>query len=196
MVKEKIPYFVFRWWRSWALIQVKVLIDLFGANVSGYAVLKNFDLVTANSGGSIVTAGLIENYTLAKILDFFLDANIRKSIFSQLPWFHQFEPYVLVGGLASDATQLPCTDTSIFCLNPFIHPTGSVETGWRCPDGFTPDEFKRLVDLDMAAIKNEGVALITRLCNAWMNGLLKNQHIRGNKALIVRLALPTIKRPK
>ena len=42
---------------SWALIQVRVLIDLFGANVSGYAVLKNFDLVTANSGGSVVTVG-------------------------------------------------------------------------------------------------------------------------------------------
>lgn len=363
---------------SWALIQVRVLIDLFGANAGGHAVLKNFDLVAANSGGSIVAAGLIENYTLAEILNFFLDANIRKSIFSQLPWFHKLNPVrwvlpspqfssdqkllglksvlktaglqaltavnikgkndeavkfiftaydydrdrakffrswnsktstlspsgnvnlvdaihastnapvtffdkpaqiqdnrfwdggltgynnpvlaatveavgegwphnqiaalsigtattmlpiapesdqsnpllklrsvssvindveklattvladppdahtfiahlMLGGGLPSDDTQLPCTDTSIFRLNPLIQPTGSVETGWRCPDGFTPDEFKQLVELDMAAIKNEEVELITRLCDAWMNGRLKNQPIRANKALVCEI---------
>ena len=78
-------------------------------------------------------------------------------------------------------------DTSIFRLNPFIQPAGSVETGWRCPDAFTPDKFKRLVDLDMAAIKNEEVALVTRLCHAWINGRLKHQPIRGNKALVCEI---------
>ena len=363
---------------SWALIQVSVLIDLFGANASGHDVLKSFDLVAANSGGSIVAAGLIENYTLAEILNFFLDTNIRKSIFSQLPWYQKLNPVrwvlpspqfstdqkllglksvlktnglqalasiningrnnqavkflfmaydydrdrakffrswnsktstlspsqhvnlvdaihastnapvtffdkpaqilenrfwdggltgynnpvlaatveaigenwpqnqiaalsigtastmlpiapegeqhnpllklrsissaindveklattvladppdahtfiahlILGGGLPADDTNLPCTDTSIFRLNPLIQPAGSQESGWRCPDGFTLDEFKQLVDLDMAAIKDEEVALIKRLCDAWMAGRLNNQPIRANKALVCEI---------
>ena len=363
---------------SWALIQVKVLIDLFGANTAGHEVLKNFDLVAANSGGSIVAAGLIENYTLAEILDFFLNEHIRKSIFSQLPWYQKLNPVrwvlpspqfstdqkliglktvlkttglqaltsvdikgknnetvkflftaydydrdrakffrswvsktgslspsngvnlvdaihastnapvtffdkpaqiqdnrfwdggltgynnpvlaatveaigeswprsqiaalsigtantmlpiapendqanpllklrsissaikdveklattvladppdahtfiahlILGGGLPTDDTKLPCTDTSVYRLNPLIQPAGSVEAGWRCPDGFTLEEFKQLVDLDMAAIKNEEVTLIKRLCEAWMNGQLNNQPIRANKALVCEI---------
>jgi uncharacterized protein len=359
---------------SWALIQVRVLIDLFGANASGHAVLKNFDLVAANSGGSIVAAGLIENYTLTEILNFFLDANIRKSIFSQLPWYQKLNPVrwvlpspqfstdqkllglknvlktagmqtlsnvnitgkngeavkfiftaydydrdrakffrswnsktgslspsgsvnlvdaihastnapvtffdkptqiqdkrfwdggltgynnpvlaatveaigenwprsqiaalsigtastmlpiapendqnnpllklrsivstikdveklattvladppdahtfiahlMLNGGLPVEGESLPYINTSVFRLNPLIQPAGSQETGWRCPEGFTLDEFKQLIDLDMAAIKNEEVSLITRLCEAWMIGRLNNQPIRPSKTL-------------
>jgi uncharacterized protein len=359
---------------SWALIQVRVLIDLFGANASGHTVLKNFDLVAANSGGSIVAAGLIENYTLTEILNFFLDANIRKSIFSQLPWYQKLNPVrwvlpspqfstdqkliglknvlktnglqaltsiniagkngeavkfiftaydydrdrakffrswnsktgslspsssvnlvdaihastnapvtffdkptqiqdkrfwdggltgynnpvlaatveaigenwprsqiaalsigtastmlpiapegeqnnpllklrsivstikdveklattvladppdahtfiahlMLNGGLPEDGENLPYTNTSVFRLNPLIQPAGSQETGWRCPEGFTLDEFKQLIDLDMAAIKDEEVALIVRLCEAWMSGRLNNQPIRPSKTL-------------
>ncbi len=363
---------------SWAQIQVRVLIDLFGANASGHEVLKNFDLVAANSGGSIVVAGLIENYTLTEILNFFLDETIRKSIFSQLPWYQKLNPLrwvlpspqfstnqkllglknvlkttgmqaltavdikgknneavkfiftaydydrdrakffrswnskagtllpsqqvnlvdaihastnapvtffdkptqiqdnrfwdggltgynnpvlaatveaigeswprsqiaalsigtastmlpiapegdqnnpllklrsitsvikdveklattvladppdahtfiahlMLNGGLPVEGESLPCTDTSVFRLNPLIQPAGSQETGWRCPEGFTLEEFKQLIDLDMAAIKNEEVALITRLCEAWMNGHLNNQPIRPNKALVCEI---------
>ena len=39
-----------------------------------------------------MAAGLIENYTLAEILDFFLNEHIRKSIFSQLPWYQKPNP--------------------------------------------------------------------------------------------------------
>jgi uncharacterized protein len=363
---------------SWALIQVRVLIDLFGANARGHDVLKNFDLVAANSGGSIVAAGLIENYSLAEILQFFMDANIRKSIFSQLPWYQKLNPVrwvlpspqfstdqkllglkkvlktnglqaltsisiagknnqavkfiftaydydrdrakffrswasktgslmssnsvalvdaihastnapvtffdkptqiqdnrfwdggltgynnpvlaatveaigeswprsqiaalsigtastmlpiapegdqnnpllklrsvtstikdveklattvladppdahtfiahlMLNGGLPIEGETLPCTETSIFRLNPLIQPAGSQETGWRCPNGFSSDEFKQLIDLDMAAIKDEEVALIVRLCDAWMSGQVNNQPIRANKALVCEI---------
>ena len=77
---------------SWALIQVKVLIDLFGANTKGHEVLRQFDLVAANSGGSIVAAGLIENYSLQEILNFFEDEKIRTSIFAPLPWYQKLNP--------------------------------------------------------------------------------------------------------
>ena len=42
---------------SWALIEVRTLITLFGENATGHQVLRNFDLVAANSGGSLVLAG-------------------------------------------------------------------------------------------------------------------------------------------
>jgi uncharacterized protein len=67
---------------SWALIQVQVLIDLYGANTRGQDVLRRFDLVAANSGGSLVLAGLVENKTLSEIQQMFLNQQLRGSIFS------------------------------------------------------------------------------------------------------------------
>ena len=46
---------------SWALIQVKALIELFGPDKPGREVLQDFDLVAANSGGSIVLGCLVED---------------------------------------------------------------------------------------------------------------------------------------
>jgi uncharacterized protein len=39
---------------TWALIQTKALIALYNDKTSGQSVLQDFDLVAANSGGSIV----------------------------------------------------------------------------------------------------------------------------------------------
>ncbi len=68
---------------AWALIEVKALIKLFGSGqVKGHDVLRQFDLVAANSGGSIVLGGLVENLTLDQLLGFFLDENKRRAVFS------------------------------------------------------------------------------------------------------------------
>lgn len=68
---------------TWALIQVKALIALYGdANTKGQTVLSDFDLVAANSGGSIVLGALVEDLTLAEILAMFQDQDVRESIFS------------------------------------------------------------------------------------------------------------------
>jgi len=48
---------------SWALIQVKALIELYGPDAAGREVLRDFNLVAANSGGSIVLGCLLENFT-------------------------------------------------------------------------------------------------------------------------------------
>lgn len=77
---------------TWALIQVKVLMDLYGANASGRQVLADFDLVAANSGGSIVAAALIEDYSLQRVLALFKDASSRNRIFAKLPWYHHLNP--------------------------------------------------------------------------------------------------------
>jgi hypothetical protein len=66
---------------AWALIQVKTLQRLYGANLNGHAVLSKFDMAVANSGGSIVLGGLLEDQTLANILGYFMDENARRSIF-------------------------------------------------------------------------------------------------------------------
>ena len=67
---------------SWALIEVQTLIKLFGAKASGHEVLKGFGLVAANSGGSLVLAGLVEDLPLDQILQYFMDEGNRRSIFS------------------------------------------------------------------------------------------------------------------
>jgi patatin-like phospholipase len=67
---------------SWALIQVRALIDLYGVQTTGHQVLQDFDLVAANSGGSIVLGCLIENLTLQQTLDFFNTESLRKAVFS------------------------------------------------------------------------------------------------------------------
>ena len=67
---------------TWALIQLKALIALYNENTSGHTVLQDFDLVAANSGGSIVLGGLVEDLPLGDILDFFQDQTMRESIFS------------------------------------------------------------------------------------------------------------------
>ena len=72
---------------SWALIQVKALIDLYGANATGHDVLRDFDLAAGNSGGSIVLGGLVEDMPLVTLHNFFLSEATRKSVFKQKP-FH------------------------------------------------------------------------------------------------------------
>ncbi|WP_321922135.1 patatin-like phospholipase family protein [Paraburkholderia guartelaensis] len=69
---------------TWALIQVRALQEIYGPNKTGHEVLHNFDLVAANSGGSLVLGGLIENLPLSEILNLFLDATRRSSIFAPL----------------------------------------------------------------------------------------------------------------
>jgi uncharacterized protein len=67
----------------WALIQIKTLIELYGPDKAGREVLQDFNLVSANSGGSIVLGCLIENFSLRESLALFNDESLRRSIFSR-----------------------------------------------------------------------------------------------------------------
>jgi hypothetical protein len=67
---------------AWALIEVRALIALFSASTTGHEVLADFDLIAANSGGSLVLGGLVENLKLGDLLNYFEDEAKRKSIFS------------------------------------------------------------------------------------------------------------------
>src|SRR5579871_5496653 len=69
---------------SWALIQVMALQAIYSENTTGHNILKDFDLVAANSGGSITLGGLIENLSLKDLLsDYFLKQDKRMQIFSE-----------------------------------------------------------------------------------------------------------------
>ncbi|WP_201985085.1 patatin-like phospholipase family protein [Hymenobacter rubidus] len=79
---------------SWALIQVKCLQRLFGDEATGHSILRHFQLVAANSGGSIVLAGLVADLPLSAILQIFRTEHIRRDIFSPTDqgfwhWWHE-----------------------------------------------------------------------------------------------------------
>ena len=77
---------------TWALIQVKALMAIYGPNKTGHQVLQDFDLVAANSGGSIVAGALACDFRLADILGYFKDAAWRDQIFVGLPWYQKLNP--------------------------------------------------------------------------------------------------------
>ena len=67
---------------AWALIEVRALMALHGADAKGHDVLAQYDLVAANSGGTLVLGGLVENLPLSEIATYFRDETKRRSIFS------------------------------------------------------------------------------------------------------------------
>jgi uncharacterized protein len=69
----------------WPFIQMRTLISLYGANALGHTVLKAFDLVAANTGGSLVLAGLVENMALGDLLALVRDEQQRTAISPDTP---------------------------------------------------------------------------------------------------------------
>lgn len=69
---------------TWGLIEVRALIELYGATTRGNDLLRRFDVVAGCSAGSIVLAGLVENKTLEEILLLFKDEANRRAIFSPI----------------------------------------------------------------------------------------------------------------
>jgi hypothetical protein len=92
---------------SWALIQVRALIDLYGWTATGHTVLQDFDLVVANSGGSIVAGALAAGWPLSDALTLFLSQAKRQSIFSPASWLDRVENSLLgIGPKYSTAGKL------------------------------------------------------------------------------------------
>jgi hypothetical protein len=71
---------------SRSLVQILTLMDLYrsgGVLLSGHTVLADFDLVVANSGGSLVLGGLIKNLPLTQIRNFFTSDVLGRTLFAQ-----------------------------------------------------------------------------------------------------------------
>jgi hypothetical protein len=94
---------------TWALMQVMALQQLYSEHAHGHEVLKDFDLVAANSGGSITAGGLVTNLPLSEILGYFCEDSMRSRIFNPLPFalawgspfqyiFHKFVRAILPVG--------------------------------------------------------------------------------------------------
>lgn len=70
-----------------------------------------------------------------------------------------------------------CESPIIRC-SPLIHPRREGQH-WEPPKGFaSPEEFGRLVDMDIAATADEDVRLIELLCDNWISGASQNQAVR------------------
>ncbi|GAA4397602.1 hypothetical protein GCM10023187_07250 [Nibrella viscosa] len=74
---------------SWALNQILALQQLFGPQVRGHAVLRQFDLVVANSGGSITAMALAKNMPLSEILNWFVTPEKLRKVFVRVDPFRR-----------------------------------------------------------------------------------------------------------
>jgi len=68
---------------SWSLIQALVLKDLYPGK-SGHEILREFDMVIANSGGSLVLSALCCNIPPMQIAEILMDEQERRKVFSRL----------------------------------------------------------------------------------------------------------------
>lgn len=80
---------------SWALVQIRILQKIYGEKRSGHDVLKEFDMVIANSGGSLALAAMANGYNLDQIADIYLNEKKRNSVFSKLGWFEDLQSKIL-----------------------------------------------------------------------------------------------------
>lgn len=85
---------------SWALLQLLTLQERY-PDKSGHEILREFDLVIANSGGSIVLAALVENWSIAKALSLFRDKKMRERIFFKNSFRNRFFPTDYIGLISS-----------------------------------------------------------------------------------------------
>ncbi len=73
---------------SWAIIQAKVLMDIYG-DIGGHELLRKFDMVIANSGGSLVLACLCNDMKLSQVIDVFKLESNRRNVFSELTFWEK-----------------------------------------------------------------------------------------------------------
>lgn len=71
---------------SWAMIQARVLKDIYPGK-NGLEILREFDMVIANSGGSMVLAAMISGMSMDDIISVFCSEKERKLIFSKLSFW-------------------------------------------------------------------------------------------------------------
>lgn len=73
---------------SWALIQARVLLDIYG-DLRGHELLRQFDMVIANSGGSLVLASLCNDMKISEIIAVFQQQQQREQVFSALSFWEK-----------------------------------------------------------------------------------------------------------
>lgn len=86
---------------SWALIQVRALTEIYtrvfdkpATRITGHEVLRRFDFIAANSGGTLTLAGLIKNWSLAELLDLFQKEEKRRAVFAKANIFDRLGDHI------------------------------------------------------------------------------------------------------
>jgi len=90
---------------TWSLIQAQALLNLYPDDPPGHELLSRFDLVAANSGGSIVAGALMSNKRLSGIIQLYTPEWLRQ-IFVPLPWYEQLSRLIGLGPRFSTAGKL------------------------------------------------------------------------------------------
>ena len=73
---------------AWALLEAMCLKDMFG-DIPGRQILAQFDMAVANSGGSIMLAGLALDFRPSQLIALFKNPQSRLAIFVRLSWFQR-----------------------------------------------------------------------------------------------------------
>ena len=96
---------------SWAILQAQALGELYGYDTPGQTILGKFTLAAANSGGSIVLAGLVLNWTPRDLINQLNDQNLRDKIFVKnffhLPDLERYRAPDKLNGLRAVFHQAP-----------------------------------------------------------------------------------------
>ncbi len=85
---------------SWSILQLLMLKEQHG-DITGHELLKQYDLIIANSGGSIVLAALCENMKLSKAQSLFDDGVFLNQVFSKTKFKERFFPTDFLGLFSS-----------------------------------------------------------------------------------------------
>jgi uncharacterized protein len=122
---------------SWALIQIRALQRLFNDDhVKGHRVLKHFDLVVANSGGSIAAMAMAEDWPLSEIIHFYLDPQRRRQVFVDLSFWEKSPGRRVIKGLTGVGPRYKTTEK----LKGLYRVLGQIGQNWlhQVPDVIGP----------------------------------------------------------
>jgi patatin-like phospholipase/acyl hydrolase len=105
---------------------------------------------------------------------------LAQSVIGDPPDFASFLAHASLGGRTPPpGSDTPVIDGPVVRLNPLVTPiwTGKPPE-WDTPSGLQPDEFKRLIELEIDATAPDEIALISRFADLWLAGEILNQPIR------------------
>lgn len=89
---------------SWAILQALALEKIFKEKypereIRGHEILKHFDFVVANSGGSLILAALCCDWSITNIKEVFLDGESLQKVFSPIKKRQKYFPFNLLRAL-------------------------------------------------------------------------------------------------
>lgn len=117
-------------------------------------------------------------------------SKLALSILGDPPDIASFKAHMQIStDLPKPGDPLPLMSTRIFRLNPSVHPKNHDGT-WYWPAGLE-DDCKRLLALDMDALKQADVDLIDRLAQDWLKGKYANQGVRENQSFGCEIGFET-----